>query len=84
MAHAETLEEYDVEMSEKWIFLWNLYLVSTFIALAGVFFISFITTIASIISSVASIIKIVYLYKTVKLYGKYLEENAEVRKTELF
>lgn len=74
VAHAEVMEEYDPLMSEKWIKLWNWYVISVFVTLVGLFVNNTITSIATIIVIVTSVLKIVYIYKSTEVYLLYVSK----------
>lgn len=75
IAHAEVLANYDEAMSDKWVKLWNWYIISMCVTIGGLFLSTVISLIATIVVIVISILKIIYLRKTKEVYELYIIKN---------
>lgn len=81
MGHAESVEEFDSDMAEKWRKLWYWYLcclcatvVGSLLTLIGVALAALVVVVAAIGTVVVAVLKVIYLYSTAKACREYVEE----------
>lgn len=73
-SHAEVLFHVNNELSEKWIKLWKMYVISIAVTIGGAVFVLFgligllITLAGVILAVIVSIKQLIYLYNTAKLF----------------
>ena len=76
--HAEVLYKVNIELSQKWSKLWELFLISILLIIGGAIFVFIIPIIGSlatiagaVVTVIVSIKQLIYLHKTAKIFREY-------------
>jgi len=72
MGHSDVLMSYENDLCDKWIKIWNWYIISLIISLVcALLGMAIIVMIASVVNLVVGVLKIIYLYQTAEVYRQY-------------